>query len=57
MQTFIDNLSAFCTFFISVLGDISSWLISNPLGLLIVGLSLFGVILNVVFKIFGIFRK
>lgn len=57
MQTFLDNLYAFSTFFINVLGDIATWFISNPLGLLIVGLSLFGVVLSVLFSIFHIYKK
>lgn len=57
MQTFITNLTAFCSFFLSVLGDIANWFIGNPLGLLILGLSLFGVIVEIVFKVFNIFHK
>lgn len=57
MQTFIDNLYSFCTFFIDVLGDIATFFISNPLGLLVIGLSLFSVILAVITKIFDVFHK
>lgn len=57
MQTFIDNLYTFCQFFIRVCGDCVTFLIGNPLGLLIIALSLFGVILGVIITIFNIIHK
>ena len=57
MQTFIDNLYTFCSFFIDVCGDVADFLISNPLGILIIGLSLFGVILGVIITFFNIIHK
>ena len=57
MQTFIDNLYTFCQFFIDVCGDVANFLISNPLGILIIGLSLFGVILGVIITFFNIIHK
>lgn len=57
MTDFIDNLYLFCQFFIRVLGDIATFFISNPIGLLVIGLSLFGLIVGVVFSIFQIFHK
>ena len=57
MSSFLENLALFCNFFIQQLTPIANFFMTNPIGLLVIGLSLFSIILGVVFKIFGIFHK
>lgn len=57
MQQFLDNLATFCSFFMTQMGTVANFFMTNPIGLLVIGLSLFSVVLGVVFKIFNIFHK
>lgn len=46
MSDFLSNLSTLCTFFITQLGNIATFFLSNNLCLLIIGVAFFGVILS-----------